>query len=483
MRRLMRRSRRSVALLLASVAAVLVVGGASGSPTVTIGQTDPGANFGTGTAAWLVQTGVAPGPDYVVPPGNWNITGWSTYAVGAGITQSLSMMVFRPDGFGHYTVVGESPIESLTPGSLNSFADVNFAVQAGDRLGLYDPTGQATVGTATGAAGDTVAYGISPTKPAVGALLTPSGVMANVLRLNISAELSPSDSTAPVTTISVSPAAPNGNNGWYTDPVGVSVSADDNGGSGVAETRCVLDPAPPPSVFGDVLAGCKYLGAGADVASDGQHDVYAASEDNAGVAEAPVSASFKIDGTPPTVTCTVPMPTFQLGSAGGLVTAVVSDAGSGPVSSSVSVTASAATAGAHTVDLTGEDDAGNTATAACPYMVGGYTFGGFLSPLPKSTVKSGSTLPLKFQLQDASGQPISDEDAQGLVSPSCKIAIILVKPAGPVPGCPSYDPTSKQFRHNLKTTAGMNGANGVSVTVTFDTTYVITGAVEPFIVR
>ena len=168
MRRLMRRSRRSVALLLASVAAVLVVGGASGSPTVTIGQTDPRANFGSGTAAWLVQTGVAPGPDYVVPPGNWNITGWSTYAVGAGITQSLSMMVFRPDGFGHYTVVGESPIESLTPGSLNSFADVNFAVQAGDRLGLYDPTGQATVGTATGAAGDTVAYGISPTQAGCG---------------------------------------------------------------------------------------------------------------------------------------------------------------------------------------------------------------------------------------------------------------------------------------------------------------------------
>ena len=28
----------------------------------------------------------------------------------------MSMMVFRPDGFGHYDVVGESPIESLTPG-------------------------------------------------------------------------------------------------------------------------------------------------------------------------------------------------------------------------------------------------------------------------------------------------------------------------------------------------------------------------------
>jgi hypothetical protein len=483
MPRLMRRSRRSAALLLASVAAVLVVGGASGSPTVTIGQTDPGARTLSGTPGWFVQTGVASGTDFVVPPGNWNITGWSTYAFGSD-TQVMSMMVFRPDGFGHYDVVGESPIESLTPGSLNSFADVNFAVQAGDRLGLYAPTGTAVVATRTAAAGDNLAFGMTTTQPVVGASVTPGAVPQNVFRLNISAELSPADSTAPVTTISVVPAAPNGNNGWYTDPVAVSVSADDDGGSGVAETRCVLDPATPPSVFGDVPAGCTYLGAGADVASDGQHDVYAASEDNAGADEAPVSVSFKIDGTPPTVTCPEPMPTFQLGSAGGPVTAVVSDAGSGPVSTSVSATASAATAGAHAVDLTGEDEAGNTTTAACPYVVvGGYMFGGFSSPLPKSTVKSGSTLPLKFQLQDASGQPISDTDAQALVSPSCKIAIILVKPAGPVPGCPSYDPISKQFQLNLKTTAAMDGANGVSVSVTFDTTIVITGAVEPFTVR
>ncbi len=52
-----------------------------------------------------------------------------------------------------------------------------------------------------------------------------------------------------------------------------------------------------------------------------------------------------------------------------------------------------------------------------------------------------------------------------------------------MPGCPSYDPISKQFQLNLKTTAAMKGANGVSVTVTFGTTIVIAGAVEPFIVR
>ncbi len=99
MRRLMRTSRKRLALLVVGMAAVLVVGGASGSPTVTIGQTDPEATIGSGTAAWFVQTGDAPGTEFVVPPGNWNITGWRTYAIGSG-PQSMSMMIFRPDGLG-----------------------------------------------------------------------------------------------------------------------------------------------------------------------------------------------------------------------------------------------------------------------------------------------------------------------------------------------------------------------------------------------
>ena len=165
MRRLMRTSRKRLALLVVGMAAVLVVGGASGSPTVTIGQTDPEAAIGSGTAAWFVQMGDASGTEFVVPPGNWNITGWKTYAIGSG-PQSMSMMIFRPAGLGHYTVVGASEVESLTPGSLNSFADVNFAVQGGDRLGLYDPNGTAIVASATGAGGDALSFGISDTRPA-----------------------------------------------------------------------------------------------------------------------------------------------------------------------------------------------------------------------------------------------------------------------------------------------------------------------------
>jgi len=108
------------------------------------------------------------------------------------------------------------------------------------------------------------------------------------------------DTTAPTTTIALNPPAPNGSNGWYKTDVGASVSATDNaGGSGVTETRCVLDPAIPPASFDAIPAGCAYLSPGANVTTEGQHVVYAASKDNAGNKETPKSASFKMDKTAP----------------------------------------------------------------------------------------------------------------------------------------------------------------------------------------
>jgi hypothetical protein len=113
------------------------------------------------------------------------------------------------------------------------------------------------------------------------------------------------DNTAPTTTVTLGPVTPNGNNDWYTSNVHLTVSATDNaGGSGVTETRCVLDPASAPASFDDISIGCAYLGAGADVMSDGSHIVYAASRDEAGNKESVISTSFKIDKTPPQVTAT-----------------------------------------------------------------------------------------------------------------------------------------------------------------------------------
>jgi hypothetical protein len=108
----------------------------------------------------------------------------------------------------------------------------------------------------------------------------------------------PPDTTPPTTTIALNPSTPNGNNGWYTADVHVTVSSVD---ADVAETRCVLDPASAPASFEDIPVGCSYTGAGTDVTTDGLHTIYAASKDTTGNKETPVNKSFKLDKTVPTL--------------------------------------------------------------------------------------------------------------------------------------------------------------------------------------
>jgi polyvinyl alcohol dehydrogenase (cytochrome) len=108
------------------------------------------------------------------------------------------------------------------------------------------------------------------------------------------------DTTGPTTTITPSPSSPNGSSGWYTTPVGVSITATDNaGGVGVFQTRCAVDPASAPAAFADLPPGDCSL---TSVSGDGTHTVYAASEDKDNNAGSVVGATLKIDGTPPTIT-------------------------------------------------------------------------------------------------------------------------------------------------------------------------------------
>ena len=116
------------------------------------------------------------------------------------------------------------------------------------------------------------------------------------------------DGIPPVTTITLDPANPDACC-WYVFPVKVTVSATDVG-TGVAETRCVLDPATPPATFDDLPPGmCPYL-MPSWVVTDGIHTICAASRDNAGNKETPVCKTFKIDRTPPTSQVD-PLPQFQ----------------------------------------------------------------------------------------------------------------------------------------------------------------------------
>jgi len=147
-----------------------------------------------------------------------------------------------------------------------------------------------------------------------------SGVRSGNGLVTITYTPPPEDSTAPTSTIALDPASPNGQNDWYTSAVKATISASDGSGSGVAETRCVLDPTNVPTSFDELPSSpCPYLGpAGADVSADGQHTLYAASSDTAGNEETPFSRQFKIDTAAPTVTSTFPRGGGEVGPAANI---------------------------------------------------------------------------------------------------------------------------------------------------------------------
>lgn len=242
------------------------------------------------------------------------------------------------------------------------------------------------------------------------------------------------DGAAPVTTISLTPEAPDGTNGWYTQPVSGVVSATD-AGSGVAETRCALDPASIPTSFDDLAAGCPFLGTGASISGDGIHVLYAASRDSAGLLDPPVGRTIRVDGTDPDLSCR--QAAFVLGGTGSVV-ADVSDASSGPASATASAGADTSSVGATSVSLTAWDLAGNSATATCPYVVGYDVVG----PIGlKSAYRAGSVVPVRIGLAAASGARISDASA-ATVAGACGVRAAV---RGGAWACATYDARTDEF--------------------------------------
>jgi glucose/arabinose dehydrogenase len=102
------------------------------------------------------------------------------------------------------------------------------------------------------------------------------------------------DTSAPTTTATASPAEPDGNNGWYKQPVQVSLSAEDNeGGSGVETTEYRIDDG-PWQAYAEPFT----------VALSGPHVVQYRSTDAEGNTEAEKSLNLKIDQTAPATTAT-----------------------------------------------------------------------------------------------------------------------------------------------------------------------------------
>ena len=259
-----------------------------------------------------------------------------------------------------------------------------------------------------------------------------------------------SDATAPTTTIALDPAAATGNNSWYVSAVHAAVSASDPDDS-VAQTRCALDPASAPATIDAMSAGCAYLGPGADVGGDGQHVIYAASEDSAGNKETPVSRTFKIDRTPPVVSFSDCPSSPVVQGTSVTVHWTASDATSGLASpSSGGLSLDTSSAGVRSVGTpTATDNAGNTRSAvSCSYVVG-YSILGFFSPAHNSKWKAGQTVPVKIALGDAAGNRIPDTEAAALAS-ACRVTFSATGAQTLAAQCMRYEPSSRQFLYNWK---------------------------------
>jgi hypothetical protein len=109
----------------------------------------------------------------------------------------------------------------------------------------------------------------------------------------------PDDHSAPVTTHTLAPGAPNGANGWYTNPIRVTFEATDEGGSGVTQTLFRVDDGAPQA-----------YGAPFDYAVEGEHRLEYRSIDGAGNAETFKGVTLKLDThAPQTFAATRPLRT------------------------------------------------------------------------------------------------------------------------------------------------------------------------------
>jgi len=122
------------------------------------------------------------------------------------------------------------------------------------------------------------------------------------------------------------------------------------------------------------------------------------------------------------------------------------------------------TVGPHTLSCTATDVAGNTTTVSVPYLVQ-YRILGFFSPSTSSKWKGGQTVPIKIALGDANGVRIPDAEAQGLLSPTCRV-MFVASGAQSASACMKYDAAADQFTYSWKL-GQSTGAVTISVQVSY----------------
>ena len=243
------------------------------------------------------------------------------------------------------------------------------------------------------------------------------------------------DSTAPHVEYT-SATGTTGANDWYT--------------SAVTATFTGTDATSGPAVATKTATS---VGEGSAVAVDSP-----AFSDDAGNITAIGAASpiFRVDLSDPIATFDGTIQPSYFGSVPQAPTCTASDAVSGPAG--CVVTGYSTTVGTHTLTATATDLAGRTATATQQYIVLPWTTKGFYQPVNMdgvfNTVKSGSTVPVKFELF-AGETELTNTDFVALSAKkiTCSTSALLDEVEVLASGNTSlrYDSTGGQYVYNWKT--------------------------------
>jgi len=258
------------------------------------------------------------------------------------------------------------------------------------------------------------------------------------------------DDVAPVTTATL---APDPTNGYYNPNPTVTLTADDDGGVGVASTEYSLDS-------GDWTA----YAAPFEVDGDGDHNLLYRSTDLAGNVEEDNSLDFTIDTTPPDITITLPAEGGQYGlnstqladyECTDEVSGVAEDSCVGTVADGAQFDTSSV--GYHSFQVDVMDVAGNPAQKIIQYNV--YwdqwsNFTGNVSGTGTNVVNAGAVIPVKFSLGGDFGLGIFKAGSPTSQQVNCSTHALMGSPAAATsPGGNAFTYDGTQYQFNWKTNA------------------------------
>jgi hypothetical protein len=404
-------------------------GGAASSPT----NPNPTVPCPPGQPADAFCFAAPDGPAWYDPPPT------NTYDFSATDAKFISINDFPPGFAAPFTVTtGGVTLGSFTAGQRVDFPDG----------GVHEFRVSGITPEVDGA--NPLAFPINLSLDTVGAIFTMRPVSSSI------------DATPPVIAHSVSPAPVNG---WNKGAVTVGWTVDDPESGIASRSGCT------GTVLNSETAGTLFTCSATNTAGLSSSD----------------SVTLKIDGTAPAIALTSPADgvTYVVGSSvvaayscADVLSGVTSCAG--PIASGSSLDTSLV-AQNRTFTVASADVAGNVATRGSTYNVI-YGFSGFSAPIQNlpnvNALRAGRSVPVKWQLRDASGVFISD---LGTVASLTSSAAACDGPPVPLAGdnaLPSgasalrFDISTQQFVFNWQTSISWTGCRVLQLILDDGTTHV-----------